>query len=44
MSVSKSVSQPVKLLRAYYLEYALVIHPEKVASKKHVGNGPTPPG
>ena len=42
-SVSQSVSQAVKLLKAYYLEYAPVIHPEKVASRKHVGNGPTPP-
>ena len=41
--VSQSVSQAVKLLKAYYLEYAPVIHPEKVASRKHVGNGPTPP-
>ena len=40
--VSQSVlSQPVKLLKAYYFEYASVIHPEKVASRKHFGNGPT---
>ena len=36
--VSQSVRQIVK--KKYYLDYALVIHPEKVATRKHVGNGP----
>ena len=35
--VSQSVRQSVK---KYYHEYAPVIHPEKVATRKHVGNGP----
>ena len=43
--VSQSViPSAVKLLNIYYPEYALVIHPEKVASRKHVGNGPHNPG
>jgi len=37
--VSQSVS-PSNCLKKYYLDYALVIHPEKVATRKHVGNGP----
>ena len=40
-SVSRSA---VKLLKIYYPEYALVIHSEKVATRKHVGNGPHHPG
>ena len=40
--VSPSVGpSAVKLLKIYNPEYALVIHPEKVASRKHVGNGHT---
>jgi hypothetical protein len=35
-----SVSPSVKSLKKYYSEYAPVIHPEKVATRKHVGNGP----
>ena len=42
---ASQVSQSaVKLLKIYYPEYALVIHPEKVATRKHVGNGPHHPG
>jgi hypothetical protein len=35
MSVSQSVSPSVRLLNKYYS-----VHPEKAATKKHVGNGP----
>jgi len=44
-SVSQSVSpSAIKLLKLYNTEYTFVIHPEKVASRKHVGNGPHHPG